>query len=787
MSEEDRKKDAVSFIEEFWTGLHGYGELELREKDSDGERTGAPVDTKWFQLPGDLNSGMVQRWVMRNLEDDLYFTPNSYKRPVRQESEVNQTNFVYADDDGVTGQYRVPPSAEVTTSIGHKHIYWKLDAPVDSRRIKRVGFEIAAAHRHDNEAHGDMKADHKHCGTDPGGWDLVQILRVSGSKNKKNPFVEQIVTWETRDDEDGNGLVSYTLEGLEAAYPQTDAKVSIELPEDHLPDEIPDHKILLDRLSGRGDLIALWMNAPGPNEDWSTRLHALLNALFRQKFTPEEVYSLAWTAQCNKWRRGSRNTNGTFTAYRDPELKLWADVRKAWVTHTEQPDFFAYETIIDAAQEGVEEDGTPINPVYRAQHDRLETVLLTPEERDAIKGLRTLVDTYVEWASQKTDAAKVYHIGAIFSIMSLVFGEFGHVEPRFGRLRLNLWFLIAGRTTRSRKSTALKLMLSILSGIQESNHFWYNEGSNFTGEGIDSRLAAKDRRSTLIYKDEIQGLFKEAGAKGYMTGLLDKLTDLYDGRVSGKLRSGSTDETAEFESNFCFFGMGIVDKITSVLTNDDYDSGFAPRFIHVLGETPPKTKESEYLPQMDHAATRGIDPLYQKLMNDILMARTAWEMKVPDYRTVGIRFSDDAWERWNDMKWRMQEIITGTDREKVLEAAVDRLSISVMKASALLAMSDGREQVEVYDVLIAAQYAERWLQDLFDVSERVAESFWKKDLNNVHDLILRKGGRILWQDAYAASGKKPNEFEQMVNGMILSGMITVMIGEEDKKQWLIAK
>lgn len=765
----------LDFFDRVWGSAEGFVQLQQKRQDDNGDRTGDPTDTKSFRWP--MERERIGRYTMLRTEEDLYFAVPLYKEAQRRGDVIKLMASVYVDDDGVTGEYRLPPSVVVYSSPGHKHAYWVLDTPAEPQRALRVGFEISAAHRHDNEAHGDM-AEHKFCGTDPGGWDSTQILRVPGTLNTKKAYGPE----HHRVDVEDFGH-TYTIEQLEAAYPQTESEYVSLTNIDEIPAGLPELEPLLTRLGGRADLIDLYTNEPtgrGDSSGWDERLYALENELFRLGWSAPEVYVVALTSACNKFRRGVRNGDGTYTPRPNPDADLWRDVAKAEKAHGMHqstwtaPGYDRNSAMPDEAEERTPE-GRPRPPEF-------EMNLLTPEELELVEARQTFVDKYVSWATSKTDAAHVYHIASAFTILSLVFGEFGHASPKFGKLRLNLWFLVMGKTTRARKSTSRGLMLKVVKGLQTAI-YQYDMGSDFTAEGLSTALLDKPRQSSLIHRDEVQGMFKEINGKNYMAGLNDMLTALYDGEVSGKVRNGSgVQEGAEI--NFVLFLMGIVGKITEILTLDDFQSGFLSRFIHVIGEAPARTKESEWLDQAPMSEIVTGDPAYMELLKVLMMERTKWHKRAEDRHTVSIRFEEDAWRRWNEANWDMQEAVQEHERAEVLEAALDRMGKSAIKAAALLAMSEGRDKANLSDVQVALKYMNGWAVDMVRSSTLVSESFWKKDMNALVDIALRKGGTIKWEEAYSKMDKKPHEFQQLVEGLVLSGRAQVQVDAATKAKWL---
>lgn len=780
--------EQLEFFDRIWGQNEGHVQFVQKALDDQGKRTGAPTDDKWFEWP--LERARIGRYISSRSDEDLYFAVPMYKGDERHKTQVKFLTCAFADDDGVTEEFLEEPSITVQSSPGHRHHYWIYDQP-HGYEAEYVGREIAEYHRHDNSEHetileGDRDRmqwdkshrEHKFCGTDPGGWDLTQILRVPGSINTKPGNDNHRATVHY------TGAV-YTLEEMWASYPLTVQVPSAgELILTDLPDNLPDNAGLITRLGSRSDLIDLYINTPtgiGNSQGWDERLFALENELFRMGFSAEEVYVVAWHSACNKFQRGVRRSDGKgFDPRPDPQGDLWRDVLKAQAMHAQVASTHMgvdYDRNAVFAFPEKTEDGT----VEAVVHRPFEVSILSDDERVVVADTYTFVNRYLDWATKKTDAAPVFHIASAFTILSVVFGELGHAQTAFGKIRLNLWFLVLGKTTRSRKSTSRRIMLSIIKGLSDPEH-QYDEGSDFTPEALNSVLAEKPRRSSLVHRDEVQGMFKEIASKNYMSAVNDTLTDLYDGETRKVLRKGGSSDSAE--TNFVLFLMGIVGKVTSQLRLDDFESGFLARFIHVIGEPPPRTRESEWLDQATASQAARGDQDYIAMLRAIMGPRAHYERLVQDHHTVPVEFEEDAWRRWNEANWDMQELVKDHDRGEVLEAAVDRLGKSCIKAAILLAMYDMSPKVQMKHVLSAIHYTEGWLRGTVRSAEMVSESFFKKDMNDLHTLIIKEGGGITWERAYSKMDKKPQEFAQVVEGLILSGRARMTVIEPSKQRVL---
>ena len=145
-----------------------------------------PCKETWHTVE-DITSGAVQ------LEDSetplhLYFTPHTYNtsqsRHKRNASPTGSVVWIECDDEyfSFLTVAEAQPSIVVQTSPGRQHIYWLLDKQYPLADIEEVNKALT----------------YKYLKHDRSGWDISQLLRVPGYKNRKRevPNDVEIVEWE---------------------------------------------------------------------------------------------------------------------------------------------------------------------------------------------------------------------------------------------------------------------------------------------------------------------------------------------------------------------------------------------------------------------------------------------------------------------------------------------------------------------------------------------------------------------------------------------------------------
>jgi hypothetical protein len=407
----------------------------------------------------------------------------------------------------------------------------------------------------------------------------------------------------------------------------------------------------------------------------------------------------------------------------------------------------------------------PLDTIVISQEPE-RAVFLSEEERTLVMESPTFIDEYLEWATSKTDGAISYQIASAFTALSCVFSDIGYAVPKYGRMGLNLWFMVLGETTLTRKSTSRNLMLRLVREYEKFSGYQIDIGSDATPEGVTAILSERDGKTSLLHRDEVQGMFKDFMNKTYMASAAERFTELYDGHVPVVIRSGKgKSQTERATTNFVMYLMGIGSKTADVLTTEYFKSGFLARFIYVTAKTPERTREMEDIQQAEEFEAVIKDQKLDSMVKSLYNAVTYWQKKgSPMPRPI--RMSDAALERFNQYKWEMGNFAESHPEYESIEPSRQRLALSVWKCAILLAMYDQSDEVKVKHLLIAIHYSEDWFANLTEMASAISNSEWQRDVDKLEALVMDKGGRIRYEEAYRKfNNKRKREFDEMVQAL----------------------
>lgn len=710
----------------------GAGYATIVTKDGNGQ----PTVQKFFSYPDEIDEMVAYAGQFE--DQDVYFSPILFHEQRRIRENAKTVSAVYSDADTCNpDNFRLKPSIVTKTSEGRWHAYWVLNTEAEPHRVAMVSKRIAYGH--------------KDQGCDLSGWNPTKLLRVPNSRNTKYADAQPVSSVHT-------GLI-YTIEEVEQAYADVVVDAVMETVVVPMPTVSPDVMAILGKIKSNTEILSLFMDEPGPNADYSRMLWKLELELFRQGLSIEEVFAVAKNARCNKYRRPDRPKR------MDPDGDLWREIVRAQQSYGESPE-------LPISIEGIEPDeSSDIKPIC----------FLTDPERAIVAGHTTFIDKYVAWARKKTDGAVEYQIASAFTMLSSCFSEIGYATPKYGKLGLNLWFMLLGDTTLSRKSTSRQLMLRMLRAYERFAGYQIDIGSNVTAEGLVKHLAGRDKLTSLFHRDEVQGMFKEFVTKTYMAAAADQFTELYDGHVPVIIRATGAQsavkavQSERAETNFIMYLMGITGKVAEVLTVDYFRSGFLARFMYVIADSPERTFESEAIEQADEQEVVKQDNEMEAIVRSLYESSLYWQKKgAPFPRPV--RMTDEALKRFNDFKWEMGNYTNGHPQEESIEPSRQRLALSIWKCAVLLAMYDKSDEVENHHVLIAIHYAEQWFKNLVRMAGAISASEWQREVDELEALLVHKGGRMRYEEAYKKFGnKRKREFDEMVDALKSQARIVVRV------------
>lgn len=549
-----------------------------------------------------------------------------------------------------------------------------------------------------------------HIGADKSGWDLSQLLRVPGTINHKYANKPRVQLLDIRSSA-GN------YDKLEA-LPEPDFK-PLYIDNDDFPDiGMPDEELLPDPASVMYKFSyhlhdtgfnALYNEVPHETDDWSKRMWRLINICFENGMTSEETFSICLNAKCNKFVRDGR-----------PPSYLWREVVKAEAISKRALDEMGY-----------------IKPLIMPTLVELEDII------EDIGG--NFITEYKKWAVEATDAVEEYHELCCFILLSSVVCGGLYINAKFGELPANLWGLILGDSTLTRKTTAMNMAKDILLEIDPEIVF----ASDGSAEGVITSLSNRPNRVSMFFKDEVSGFFDAINRKDYLAGMPELFTQLYD--VPKVLPRVLRKETITItKPYFIFFGGGIKEKVHSLLDDEYVLSGFLPRFLVISGDTDLKKIRRTGPATNDSNDSRGdimdrikrLHTIYNERVAILIASQPA---ELP--KRYEAKLTEEAWALYGDYEMKFLEAASNSNIAMLALPTFTRLAFSMLKMAMILAACDtdpDRENstIEVHETHIkqAAYYVQKWGKYSIELIQNTGISATERKIELVMRAIKKRPG-----------------------------------------------
>lgn len=682
-----------------------------------------------------------------NEHTDVWFSPNLFTERTRKKEYSKSLAILGADADTChPDNFRVIPTITVESSPGRYQVYYIITDPGTPAEMAAINRRISQVHKHE--------------GCDPSFINTAKLMRVPDTSNNKHPGAIVTVT-EYNDD------YEYSMADFAIAYPEGEVKDQYEAGVGDMPSDLAEfvkenQARLLNGLPNSEQMRQL-ITGHFHGERRSEVLFRLMCELYRLGLNDMEVFAIAWNTPANKF-------NGD-----DPRgMKgLWDTALLKAKTAAFDPDY-EWDLTSDYTD--------PDEPATRKGIAAVQKVeFLNEEELAKVREKANFVDEWIEWAGTRTDAPAEYHRAAALSLLASVYGEFGHVTPQWGKMKLNLWFMSLGRSTKDRKSTARSYLKQAFRALR-TDDYDYELPEDVTPGGVTLALQNYKDKSVNLARDEVQGMFKELLQQSYMSGGLEVFTELYDGWARGRLRaSGDRKITERTPVSFNMFLMGILTESADTLTITNFRSGFLTRFLYVFGSRP----DTYVAPSIEQApeSLDKTDPVFDGLIHHLMVNRAYWEMHGGGGDTVPIRANEDAWKRYQEFETTLNKSVAETQYREYISTTSERMLHATLKVAAILAMDEKRQRIELAHMLQAIAYAGEWFTNTVTMAGMVSASEWQRDVDKLEHFINSKGGAVSYAVAYRQfPDKRKFEFEEMIASLEGRG---ILIRERDGSRWVL--
>jgi len=672
-------------------------------------RDTAAFKEAFFLYPTELPNLLL--WVNEHIDhNNLYFCSQLLSKPKRLGANVKLCPNLWADLDEVDPSTIEPkPSAVLQSSPGRWQGFWILDEPAEPTSAESANRRLTYE-----------------LGADKSGWDLSQLLRIPLTYNfKHGQHIVQLSSLRNK---------SFALQEFAALpEPQEGADLAEPIPEAEIK-ALPDAEEIYVRYRFRLPPGFRPMFENANVQDRSSILWALEAMCLEAGMSLAETYKVVDSSAVNKYREDAR----------DPK-DLWKEVCKAQLMIAER---------------------TRGKETYSIDN------LLSVQEREKVETMPpSFIEKYVTWAKSRTDAAPAYHEAGAFVILSAILSGAVELEISFGKVRPNIWFMILGDTTLTRKTTAMEMALDLLNLVYE-DALLATDGSV---EGIMTALAGRPGRSSIFVRDEVAGLLDSMKRKDYLSGLVEGFSRWYEGKTDVRVLKKERIEVRD--PRFIMFCGGIKSRIFELLDKDYIINGFIPRFLFVTADAdvtayrPPTLVTTE-----QQVVSSDLAEFLSRLHGDYdasqIMKIGTQEIATP--KVWSVHMTQEALERYAEFERQLSVAGTYADEPELYSPTFDRMAKSGLKLSILFAASrqqpsDDGITLELDDILRAIYYIDKWKQHTIDVISNAGKGVSERTLERALKLI--KNGKNTRSDVMRSMHLTSREADWIFETLEQRGLI----------------
>jgi len=336
---------------------------------------------------------------------------------------------------------------------------------------------------------------------------------------------------------------------------------------------------------------------------------------------------------------------------------------------------------------------------------------------------------FIAYASSRTDAAAEYHEAVAFVGLATATPGLRAAIKQYARgLSTNLYIILIGDSTSSRKSTSADYGIDLVHDVQPDSLI----ANQSSPEATLEMLADRDGDGVLWHVDEIGEMIDKLHHAKYMAGLRGLLLSLYDGRSYTYRRTSKKhskegggrerDELVIKHPHFSILG-ATTPSLFEILTARDVDSGFLARFAVIF----PTSKPARRALEEEERTVEGQIALEAQRAN---LAHRLHLIHLWGRADRRARFAPGALGIIDQFAQRIETAASSTPERAT--AMLQRLSPMAVKIALLTAV--GRATTPDVDELVVTQedaqiavtVAERWRGYAIAVAQRIGENDFER-------------------------------------------------------------
>jgi len=359
---------------------------------------------------------------------------------------------------------------------------------------------------------------------------------------------------------------------------------------------------------------------------------------------------------------------------------------------------------------------------------------------------------YINWVKNGkygalTDACDAYTKASAYMVLAQMAGRKFYIPSGVEKLYCNLWLVLVGQSSFSRKSTSIKLGIRILKQVIPNVEF----PDNFSIQEFLERLEGQPQGLCMV--DEFIAFYKML-TRGYNMGATDIFTSLYD---SGKekyvkaLKSGLYVIRNPFIN---IFGGTVLEKLETNIKHEDLTGGFLYRFFFVV--SPPKQESLEIMGKSDEGKEKQLVSHLTKIQEqeptELHLSDTA-QLK---YRHF-YRETMDKYREQENLSSFIARLLTDSHKFAIIEHLADQSNI-------------GKDEISGETMDKAIQSTKQFIETTTLLFNDLATTAYQQRRRTVLKLLQKKNtmtesellGTLKWTDTNLGSTLRTLKKEQRI-------------------------
>jgi len=367
------------------------------------------------------------------------------------------------------------------------------------------------------------------------------------------------------------------------------------------------------------------------------------------------------------------------------------------------------------------------------------------------------VGDYCTLVGPTTESPLAFQLGVALTTVGAMMGRQVCVRYNSDPLYSNLFTVLVGKSNKTRKDTAIKRTIRVLTEPMTSGASMINHGITVVRNVGSSQALLNDLRehqNVLLYITELSTLIGNARRKGTET-ITPTMIEAFDTpTVMHNKAMGN-----QIEARFPYLSMLAAvqpEILTSLMTSDDMSSGFANRILFVCGAP---TAPLPMAPELDWTAMRD---LFLHL----------WRVRQTYAEGTMLKLSPAAVELWSDWYVKDWHAEAANAEEEALR---QRHHVFIMKIALIYSICDGLQEIRVDHLERAIAFCEWMWHHVRELS-----GAWGRSINGQIETriinALSKRGPMKRRDLQMVCGSRKwsgTEFSDVFERMAKNGTVVV--------------